>query len=289
MCGATESAALAGPRLGEHGREQLLVDLGCLVHELVFATQNDEWCVARTRRRTHRTFGRTRGEQLDIERDPVRESGHLRHRLFSRVGQGHGFGIATAIRVEPIPAEQRGQRVCRVPTPIRAQGPGHGRIDAVLNNAALASMNHILLTPASTANRIMEINFTGTMLVCRDAAKVMIKRRFGRIVNFSSVVSPLALAGEAVYAASKSAVVTFTRILAFELGQWGITCNAFGATPIMTDMIKGVHKEKIDALVNSLAIKRMGTPQDCANACDFFLSAASDNITGQVIYLGGVS
>lgn len=159
----------------------------------------------------------------------------------------------------------------------------------MLNNAALASMNHILLTPASTANRIMEINFTGTMLVCRDAAKVMIKRRFGRIVNFSSVVSPLALAGEAVYAASKSAVVTFTRILAFELGQWGITCNAFGATPIMTDMIKGVHKEKIDALVNSLAIKRMGTPQDCANACDFFLSAASDNITGQVIYLGGVS
>ena len=136
---------------------------------------------------------------------------------------------------------------------------------------------------------MLEVNVTGTMLVCRDAAKVMIRRRYGRIVNFTTIVAPIALAGEAVYAASKSAVVTFTRILAFELGQWGITCNSFGATPIMTDMIKGVPQDKIDAVVNNLAIKRLGSHQDCANVCDFFISAASDNITGQVIYLGGVT
>lgn len=165
----------------------------------------------------------------------------------------------------------------------------HGRIDAVLNNAAIASMNHVLLTPAKSANRMLEVNVTGTMLVCRDTAKVMMRRRYGRIVNFTTIVAPIALAGEAVYAASKSAVVTFTRILAFELGQWGITCNSFGATPIMTDMIKGVPKDKVDAVVNGLAIKRLGTPQDCANVCDFFINPASDNITGQVIYLGGVS
>lgn len=165
----------------------------------------------------------------------------------------------------------------------------HGRIDAVLNNAAIASMNHVLLTPAKTANRMMEVNVTGTMLVCRDAAKVMMRRRYGRIVNFTTIVAPIALAGEAIYAASKSAVVTFTRILAFELGQWGITCNSFGATPIMTDMIKGVPQDKIDAVVSGLAVKRLGTPQDCANVCDFFVSPASDNVTGQVIYLGGVS
>jgi 3-oxoacyl-[acyl-carrier protein] reductase len=165
----------------------------------------------------------------------------------------------------------------------------HGRIDVVLNNAAIASMNHILLTPAKTANRMLEVNVTGTMLVCRDAAKVMIKRRYGRIVNFTTIVAPIALAGEAVYAASKSAVVTLTRILAFELGQWGITCNSFGATPIMTDMIRGVPQDKIDAVVNNLAIKRLGSPADCANVCDFFISPSSDNITGQVIYLGGVT
>ncbi len=163
----------------------------------------------------------------------------------------------------------------------------HGRIDVVLNNAAIATMNHVLLTPAATANRMFEVNVTGTMLVCRDAAKVMMRKRYGRIVNFTTIVAPIALAGEAIYAASKSAVVTLTRILAFELGQWGITCNSFGATPIMTDMIRGVPQDKIDAVVNNLAIKRLGTPEDCSNDCDFFISPMSDNITGQVIYLGG--
>lgn len=165
----------------------------------------------------------------------------------------------------------------------------HGRIDAVLNNAAIATMNHVLLTPAATANRMFEVNVTGTMLVSRDAAKVMMRRRYGRIVNFTTIVAPIALAGEAIYAASKSAVVTLTRILAFELGQYGITCNSFGATPIMTDMIKGVPKDKIDKVVDALAIKRLGTAEDCCNVCDFFVSPASDNITGQVIYLGGIS
>jgi len=165
----------------------------------------------------------------------------------------------------------------------------HGRIDVVINNAAIATMNHVLLTPAKTANRMLEVNVTGTMLVCRDAAKVMMRRKYGRIINFTTIVAPIALAGEAIYAASKSAVVTLTRILAFELGQWGITCNSFGATPIMTDMIKGVPQPKIDAVVEGLAIKRLGTYDDCSNVCDFFMAPGSDNITGQVLYLGGIT
>jgi 3-oxoacyl-[acyl-carrier protein] reductase len=127
------------------------------------------------------------------------------------------------------------------------------------------------------------------MLVCRDAAKVMMRRKYGRIINFTTIVAPIALAGEAIYAASKSAVVTLTRILAFELGQWGITCNSFGATPIMTDMIRGVPQAKVDAVVQGLAIKRLGTYQDCSNVCDFFIQPGSDNITGQVLYLGGIT
>ena len=165
----------------------------------------------------------------------------------------------------------------------------HQRIDVVINNAAIATMNHVLLTPAATANRMFEVNVTGTMLVCRDAAKVMMRKKHGRIINFTTIVAPIALAGEAIYAASKSAVVTLTRILAFELGQWGITCNSFGATPILTDMIKGVPQAKVDAVVNTLAIKRLGTYEDCTNVCDFFIAPGSDNITGQVLYLGGIS
>jgi len=176
-----------------------------------------------------------------------------------------------------------------VKTMVSAVAKKHGRIDVVLNNAAVASMNHVLLTPAAASNRMLEVNVTGTMLFCRDAAKVMMRRRYGRIVNFTTIVAPIALAGEAIYAASKAAVVTFTRILAFELGQWGITCNSFGATPIMTDMIKGVPSDKVNAVVNNLAIKRLGTFEDCSNVCDFFISEKSDNITGQVLYLGGIT
>jgi 3-oxoacyl-[acyl-carrier protein] reductase len=165
----------------------------------------------------------------------------------------------------------------------------HGRLDVVINNAAIASMNHVLLTPASSANRMLEVNVTGTMIVCRDAAKLMMRQRNGRIINFTTIVAPIALAGEAMYAASKAAVVTLTRILAFELGQWGITCNSFGATPIMTDMIRGVPPAKIDQVISGLAIKRLGTYEDCANVCDFFVRPESDNITGQVLYLGGIS
>lgn len=172
---------------------------------------------------------------------------------------------------------------------ISSIGKRHGRLDVVINNAAIASMNHVLLTPAASANRMLEVNVTGTMLVCRDAAKLMMRRRYGRIVNFTTIVAPIALAGEAMYAASKSAVVTLTRILAYELGQWGITCNSFGATPIMTDMIRGVPQEKIDQVVQGLAVKRLGTYDDCANVCDFFIRPESDNITGQVIYLGGIT
>ena len=177
----------------------------------------------------------------------------------------------------------------QVKTMISSIARRHGRLDVVINNAAIASMNHVLLTPATSANRMLEVNVTGTMIVCRDAAKVMMRQRNGRIINFTTIVAPIALAGEAIYAASKAAVVTLTRILAFELGQWGITCNSFGATPIMTDMIRGVPQAKIDQVVNGLAIKRLGTYEDCANVCDFFVRPESDNITGQVLYLGGIS
>lgn len=163
----------------------------------------------------------------------------------------------------------------------------HGRLDHLINNAGIASMNHFLLTPADTVMRIYQTNVIGTFLFCREGAKVMKERRFGRIVNFSSVAAPLKLAGEAVYASSKAAVVSLTEILAQELGSFGITVNTVGPTPIATDLIGGVPPEKIQNLINRQAIRRPGTFQDVANVVDFFLRAESDFITGQVIYFGG--
>lgn len=164
----------------------------------------------------------------------------------------------------------------------------HGHLEILINNAGVASMNHILLTPGATVERIMATNFAGTFLLCREAAKLMQRRRYGRIVNLSSIAVAMRLEGESVYAASKSAVETFSQILAREMAVFGITCNVVAPTPIETDLIRGVPKEKIDAIVERLAIKRLGRFEDVANAIDFFVKPESDYITGQVIRLGGV-
>ncbi len=163
----------------------------------------------------------------------------------------------------------------------------YGRLDVILNNAGIASMNHFLLTPGSTAQKIMETNFTGTFFVCREGARLMMKHRRGRIVNFSTVAVPMTLEGEAVYAASKSAVETFTKVIARELAPCGITCNAVGPAPVETDLIRSVPPEKIRQLVDRLAIKRLGTFQDVANVIDFFIREESAYVTGQILYLGG--
>jgi 3-oxoacyl-[acyl-carrier protein] reductase len=163
-----------------------------------------------------------------------------------------------------------------------------GRLDALINNAGIANMNPMALTPVEVARRIMETNFLGTFLLSQAAIRLLRKSPAPRIVNMSSIAVPLRLAGEAVYAASKSAIETFTRVAARELGAFGITCNAVGPTPIDTDLLKGVGEEKIRYLVEQQAIRCMAQPSDVAHVVDFFLQPESHMITGQVIYLGGL-
>ena len=163
-----------------------------------------------------------------------------------------------------------------------------GRLDVLINNAGIASMNHSLLTPIATVNNIMETNFTGTFLFCREAARLMQLHGYGRIVNFTSVAVPLKIEGEAAYAASKAAVISLTQILAREFADFGITVNAIGPAPIKTDLIAGVSQEKLDALIERQAIRRYGEPRDVINIIDFFVDSASDFVTGQVIFMGGV-
>ena len=165
----------------------------------------------------------------------------------------------------------------------------HGKVNALLNNAGIASMNHALLTPASTVNRILQTNVVGTFLFCREMAKLMRRTKNGRIINFTTVAHPLNLEGEAIYAASKAAVESLTRILARELAELKITVNAIGPTPIETDLIRGVPQAKMDALLARQALSRMGEVRDVINAVDFYLREESDFITGQVLYLGGIN
>lgn len=161
-------------------------------------------------------------------------------------------------------------------------------IDILINNAGVASMNHILLTTTETVNKIFSINFLGTFLFSREAAKLMKKRPYGRIVNLGSVATPLKLEGEAVYAASKAAVISLTQIMARELADFRVTVNAIGPTPLKTELTRGVPEEKVQKIINRQAIKRYTEFSDISNVIDFFIKEESDFITGQVVYLGGV-
>ncbi len=162
-----------------------------------------------------------------------------------------------------------------------------GRLDVLINNAGIASMNPVALTPFDTARQIMATNFLGTFAFTHAALRLLRSSQAGRIVNFTTVAVPMRLEGEAIYAASKSAVETFTRIVAREAAPFGITCNAVGPSPIKTQLTGNVGAEKIEKLLARQAIPRWAESSDVANVIDFFLRPESAMITGQIVYLGG--
>jgi len=164
----------------------------------------------------------------------------------------------------------------------------YGKVDVLINNAGIASLNHSILTPGNTVKKIFETNFNGTFYFSREVAKKMIKSGGGKIINFTTVAVPLNLEGEMIYASSKAAVEKMTKIMSKELAINNIQINAIGPTPIETDLIKAVPQNKIQELLNKQSIKKLGTYEDVLNVINFFISPLSNMITGQIIYLGGV-
>lgn len=171
---------------------------------------------------------------------------------------------------------------------IRGVKDEFGRIDILINNAGIASMNHSFLMPVEVARNILNTNVLGTFLMSREAAKIMSKRKCGRIINFASFAVPFKLEGEAIYAASKAAVITLTEILAREYAPYNITVNAISPPAMRTDLTKGVPEAKMQKLLQRQAIHRYGYAHDITNTIDFLINPMSEMITGQTIYMAGL-
>ncbi len=163
-----------------------------------------------------------------------------------------------------------------------------GQLDVLINNAGIASMNHSLLTPISTVRKILDTNVVGNFLFSREAAKIMKKKNFGRIVNFVTFAIPFKLEGEAIYAASKAAVATLTEILSREYAPFNITVNAVAPPAVKTDLIRGVADDKMNNLLRRQSIHRYGTPEEVCAVIDFFIQPENEMINGQIIYMGGL-
>lgn len=166
------------------------------------------------------------------------------------------------------------------------RGIDKGRLWGVLACAGIASMNHFLSMPEATRRRLVDVNFHGVVNVVETLGKLLIRNRGGRIVVLSTVAVPMLLEGEAIYAASKSAAETYIKVVANELGGWGVTANLIRPGPTNTDLLAGLTTEQVDAIIARQTIRRKTTFSDLEGICRFLLSDAAALLTGQTLTLG---
>ncbi|MGH8740068.1 MAG: 3-oxoacyl-ACP reductase FabG [Burkholderiales bacterium] len=163
----------------------------------------------------------------------------------------------------------------------------HGAIGILVNNAAITRDNLALRMKDADWDEVMETNLRAVFRLSRAVMRGMMKARWGRIVNVTSVVGASGNAGQANYAAAKAAVVGMTKSLARELGSRNITVNCVAPGFIDTDMTRTLSDDQKNALLGQIPLGRLGTPQDVAAAVAYLASPGGDYVTGAVLHVNG--
>jgi 3-oxoacyl-[acyl-carrier protein] reductase len=163
----------------------------------------------------------------------------------------------------------------------------HGRLDILVNNAGITRDQLLIRMKPEDWGLVLGINLDGVFNVTQPAAKLMMRARSGRIVNVASVVGLMGNAGQANYAASKAGLIGFTKSLARELGPRNVTVNAIAPGYIRTPMTDKLTDDQREMLMNNVAIPRLGTPGDVAEAVAFLAGPGASYITGVVLNISG--
>ena len=163
----------------------------------------------------------------------------------------------------------------------------YGRLDILVNNAGITKDTLILKMTEKEWDAVLAVNLKGTFNFTKAATKVMMRARYGKIVNIASVVGRMGNAGQANYSASKAGVIALTKTTAREFGSRNITANAIAPGYIQTDMTEKLPQAARDAFLVNIPLKRAGLPADVANAVCFFCTDESAYVTGQVMNVCG--
>ncbi len=163
----------------------------------------------------------------------------------------------------------------------------YGQVDVIVNNAGIIRDNMIWKMSKEDFDLVIDVNLKGTWMMCQEAAKIMREQKSGKIVNISSRAWLGNNRGQSNYTASKAGIVGLTRVLALELGKYNVNVNAVAPGLIDTPMTQSLSKEVMQNLINAQPTKKVGQPEDIANAVSFLVSEKSNFITGQIIHVDG--